>query len=111
MRVGYVGLLLAFVVLLFPAASSAQNAAMRSACLADAKRLCGKVIGNPTARMACMQANRSKLSAACQAASAQRRDQAIAACQKRLMAKVQGLDRDQARERIRSCVMAEMQRR
>jgi len=104
-------LLLALALLALPATSAAQNAAMRSACMADAKRLCGKVIGDPKARMACMRANRSKLSAGCQAAAAKRRDQALAACKKRLMPKVKGLGREQARARIRSCVVAQMQRR
>jgi hypothetical protein len=58
-----------------------------------------------------MRANRNKLSAPCKAAAGKRRNQALAACRKRLLPKVRGLGREQARARIRSCVMAEMQRR
>jgi hypothetical protein len=112
MKAAHFGLLL--VIAMFqatPAEAASANAALRSACMADAKRLCGKVLRDPKARMACMRANRSKLSAPCQAAAAKRREQAIAACKKRLMPQVKGLGRDQARGKIRSCVMAEMQRR
>lgn len=105
-----IGLLAVWALLAFPAASAAQNAALRSACMGDAKRLCGKVIGDPKARRACMQANRGKLSAGCQAALGKRREQAIASCKKRLASKIQGLGRDKARAVIRSCVMADMQR-
>ncbi len=58
-----------------------------------------------------MRANRTKLSAGCQAALNKRRNQAIASCKKRLASKIQGLGRDKAREMVRSCVMADMQRR
>jgi hypothetical protein len=111
MRTATSGLLLIWALLMFPAESSAQNAALRSACMGDAKRLCGTVLRDPQARRACMQANRSKLSAGCQAALGKRRNQAIASCKKRLASKIQGLGRDKAREIIRSCVVAEIQRR
>jgi hypothetical protein len=111
MRLGLIGLLLVSALLALPTATAAQNAALRSACMGDAKRLCGKVIGDPKARRACMQANRSKLSAGCQAAIEKRRSQAIASCKQRLASKIQGQGREQARDVIRSCVVAEMQRR
>ena len=38
-------------------------------------------------------------------------DTVVAACKKRLMPQVRGLGRDQARAKIRSCAIAEMQRR
>lgn len=112
MKIAAIGfLMLASAMLASAPASAAPNDAVRTACMADAKRLCGKVIGDPKARMACMRANRSKLSPGCQAAAGKRREAAIAACKKRLMPKLKGIGQEQARAKVRSCVMAEFQRR
>lgn len=108
-----IGFVLILASLLFapPAAAAAANAALRQACMADAKRLCSQHFGNPKARQACMQANRSKLSAGCKAAVGKRRDQLIASCKKRLMPKLKGAGMEKARASIRSCVMAQMRAR
>jgi hypothetical protein len=115
MKMRLVGLIPLFALSVFAApevmAAASQNAALRTACMADAKRLCGKHLGNPKARMACMRANRSKLSAGCRAAADKRRQQLIAVCRKRLMPKLKGAGREKARASVRSCVMSEMQKR
>jgi hypothetical protein len=105
------GLLLVLTVVAPSVAPASPNAALRSACVADAKRLCGKVIGDPKARMACMRANRSKLSSRCRAAADKRRGEARAACRTRLLPKLKSQGRDKAVAAIRSCVQSEMQRR
>jgi hypothetical protein len=53
------------------AAPPAPTAAVRVACTPDAKRLCGKVIGNPEARRKCMIQHRAQFSDACKAAIAE----------------------------------------
>jgi len=51
-------------------AFAAPSAAVRAACLDDAKRYCGSVIQNDEARRACMRAHADELSAGCRAAVA-----------------------------------------
>jgi hypothetical protein len=53
------------------AATSALSAAVRAACGADARKLCGPVIRDPDARHKCMVEHRAQLSEACKAAIAQ----------------------------------------
>jgi hypothetical protein len=104
-------LILMSMLLVPPAAAAAANAAVRQACMADARRHCSKHFGNPKAVQTCMRANRNKLSAGCKAALGKRRDQLIASCKKRLMPKLKGAGMEKARASIRSCVMAQMRAR
>ena len=53
---------------------AAPNAAVRAACMHDAKRLCAAVLGNQEARMKCMKQHRAELSPECRAKIAEQRD-------------------------------------
>ena len=50
-----------------PAAPQADRAAQEAACSGDATRFCGEVIPDEQKIAACLRANRTKISPACQA--------------------------------------------
>jgi hypothetical protein len=69
-------LTIVFVLMASPvvlAATPAPSAAVCAACGADARKLCGAVIGDSEARHKCMVEHRAQLSEACKAAIAQGR--------------------------------------
>jgi len=65
------GVVIAMLMPSLAQAATAPDAAVRSACTPDARKLCGAVISNPEARHKCMVAHRAQLSDACKAALAQ----------------------------------------
>jgi len=64
------GIVIAFLMPSLAQAATATDAAVRSACAPDARKLCGSVISDPEARHKCMVVHRAQLSAACKAAIA-----------------------------------------
>ncbi len=59
---------IAIGLFVFTSAAAAKEADVRSACLNDAKKLCGSVVDQTDARRACMTQNKSKLSRRCKLA-------------------------------------------
>ncbi len=66
---GYVPCTIMLLIVAAHTAAAAPNAAVRAACVEDAKRLCADVFGQ--ARQACMRERRAELSENCKAAIAE----------------------------------------
>jgi hypothetical protein len=65
--------LIAVLIIMLLGTTSIVLAAPLATCANDRKRLCGTLIGNPSAMQKCMKAHRTEWSGGCAAAAASRR--------------------------------------